>query len=114
MIGFSKTTKILIPALVAALFVSVTAQTSDAKPSRTQKGKKASTQAKASKPAPQMGREFVFDGSVIGGQYHSAGESVLTVEQDKPLSTLIGLRANFKDRLEVERSRLKMAESKGN
>lgn len=55
----------------------------------------------------KLGREFVFDGSTVNGRYHSAGEAVAKVEQEKKLNNLVGLRRDFKDRLAAERDRLK-------
>lgn len=55
----------------------------------------------------QVGREFVFDGSTVSGRYHSAGEAVAKVEQEKKMNDLVGMRRDFKDRLAAERDRLK-------
>lgn len=56
-------------------------------------------------------RELVFDGSTVSGQYHSAGEAVAKVEQEKKMNNLIGLRHDFKDRLTAEKERLKRGEA---
>lgn len=56
-----------------------------------------------------LSREVIFDGSMVNGRYHMAGEAVATVEDEKPLNDLIGLRRDFKDRLADEYSRLKNA-----
>jgi hypothetical protein len=51
--------------------------------------------------------DVVFDGSMINGRYHTAGEAVATVETEKKMNELVGFRRDFKDRLVVERARLK-------
>lgn len=40
-----------------------------------------------------------FEDLLVQGQYHFSDESVTTVEEDKVLDALIGVRADFKDRL---------------
>ncbi len=61
------------------------------------------------KPASgtKLSREIVFDGSNVNGQYHSAGEAVAKVEQEKKMNRLIGIRSDYKDRMSAERERLK-------
>ncbi len=54
-----------------------------------------------------LSRDVVFDGSMINGRYHTAGEAVTTVETEKKMNELVGFRRDFKDRLAVERARLK-------
>ena len=51
-------------------------------------------------------RDVVFDGSTVTGKYLSAGEATSVVEQEKKLGDLAGVRANFNDRLRVERAQL--------
>jgi hypothetical protein len=46
-----------------------------------------------------------FDDLLIQGQYHFSDEAVITVEQDKALDALLGVRKDFKDRLEQSASR---------
>jgi hypothetical protein len=58
----------------------------------------------------RLSRDIVFDGSNVNGQYHSAGEAVAKVEQEKKMNSLIGIRQDFKDRLSAERDRLKRGE----
>ena len=67
-------------------------------------GKKAKSTFGASE---NLSRDVVFDGSTVNGRYHSAGEAVATVETEKKMNDLIGFRRDFKDRLVVERARLK-------
>ena len=40
-----------------------------------------------------------FEDLLVQGKYHFSDESVTTVEEDKVLDSLIGVRADFKDRL---------------
>lgn len=51
------------------------------------------------KPASTQ-TEHSFDELLVQGKYHFSDESVTTVEEDKVLDALIGVRADFKDRLE--------------
>lgn len=67
------------------------------------------TVAKPEAAGSGLSREVVFDGSVVNGKYLSSGEAISTVETEKTLNNLIGLRADFKDRLLAERNRLKQA-----
>jgi hypothetical protein len=75
--------------------------------SAAQKAAKISAKPKQEAPAKNMSRDVVFDGSTVNGRYHSAGEAVATVENEKKLNDLIGARKDFKDRLAVENARLK-------
>jgi hypothetical protein len=54
----------------------------------------------------ELSRDVVFDGSTVNGRYLSAGEAISTVEQEKKMNDLIGVRANFNDRLKADRARL--------
>ncbi|WP_374030519.1 hypothetical protein [Bdellovibrio bacteriovorus] len=40
-----------------------------------------------------------FEDLLVSGQYHFSDEAVTTVEEDKVLNSLIGVRADFKDRM---------------
>lgn len=44
--------------------------------------------------------EHSFEDLLVQGKYHFSDESVTTVEEDKVLDALIGVRTDFKDRLE--------------
>lgn len=46
-----------------------------------------------------------FDELLIQGQYHFSDEIVTTVEQDKVLDALLGVRKDFKDRMKRSASR---------
>lgn len=46
-----------------------------------------------------------FDDLLVQGKYHFSDEAVTTVEDDKVLDSLIGVRTDFKDRLEQSAER---------
>lgn len=46
-----------------------------------------------------------FEDLLVQGKYHFTDESVTTVEEDKVLDALIGVRTDFKDRLESSAER---------
>jgi|GEM_PF-1447769 hypothetical protein len=49
---------------------------------------------------PKKGsQEMNFEDLLVSGQYHFSDEAVTTVEEDKVLNSLIGVRADFKDRM---------------
>lgn len=52
-------------------------------------------ETKTSKKAQDMN----FEDLLVSGQYHFSDEAVTTVEEDKVLNSLIGVRSDFKDRL---------------
>ncbi len=88
---------VLIGAVGAAIFVSFSASA---------KGKRVAKSGHAKAGSSTLSRDLVFDGSTVGGRYHSAGEAMSIVETEKDLINLIGMRRNFKDRLNAERVRL--------
>lgn len=45
-------------------------------------------------------KEHNFEDLLVQGKYHFSDEAVTTVEADKVLDALIGVRGDFKDRLE--------------
>lgn len=45
-------------------------------------------------------KEHNFEDLLVQGKFHFSDESVVTVEGDKVLDALIGVRKDFKDRLE--------------
>lgn len=55
----------------------------------------------APKPAdPKKGNTDVsFEDMLVQGKYHFSDEAVTTVEQDKILDSLLGIRKDFKDRI---------------
>lgn len=77
--------------LLAALFAVGSAQA--APPAKTEDAKKAAAAAGTT-------TEHSFDDMLVQGKYHFSDEAVTTVEEDKVLDALIGVRTEFKDRLE--------------
>lgn len=60
--------------------------------------------AKASPPKAEQAkknRELSFDDLLVQGKYQMAREAVVTVEEDKALNSLLGLRKDFKDRIKI-------------
>jgi len=53
----------------------------------------------AAKPAAKKAQDMSFEDLLVSGQYHFSDEAVTTVEEDKVLNSLIGVRADFKDRM---------------
>lgn len=51
------------------------------------------------KPAAKKTQDMNFEDLLVSGQYHFSDEAVTTVEEDKVLNSLIGVRADFKDRM---------------
>lgn len=54
----------------------------------------------AQKADAKSGQEHNFEDLLVQGKYHFSDEAVTTVEEDKVLDTLLGVRADFKDRME--------------
>lgn len=52
-------------------------------------------------PEVKVQKDHSFDDLLVQGKYHFADETVTTVEADRLLDALIGVRKDFKDRLEV-------------
>lgn len=54
----------------------------------------------AAAPAKKTGQsDMNFEDLLVSGQYHFSDEAVTTVEEDKVLNSLIGVRGDFKDRM---------------
>ncbi len=55
---------------------------------------------KATTTAPKTSNtEHNFEDMLVQGKFHFSDEAVTTVEEDKVLDSLIGVRKDFKDRL---------------
>ena len=67
----------------------------------------AKSKGKKKKAAPQtnsrvnLGTDFKFDASSVYGRYQFADEALATVEDEKLMDTLLGVRMDFKDRLQA-------------
>jgi hypothetical protein len=59
---------------------------------------------KAKAPAKKLSTSVDFGDRTVGGKYVYTTESITTVENDKSLDDLIGVRKNFKDRIERSES----------
>lgn len=59
----------------------------------------------AAPAADSSSRNHNFEDLLVQGKYHFATDSVTTVEADKVFDTLIGVRSDFKDRLEESASK---------
>lgn len=55
--------------------------------------------AKPTKKADASATAHNFEDLLVQGKYHFSEEAVSTVEDDKVLDSLIGVRSDFKDRL---------------
>lgn len=51
------------------------------------------------------GREHSFEDLLVQGKYQFSDEAVTTVEGDKVLDSLLGIRTDFKDRIEKSAGR---------
>lgn len=54
----------------------------------------------ASDTSKKLSTNVSFDDLLIQGKYQFSDESVTTVEQDKVLDSLLGVRKDFKDRIQ--------------
>jgi len=60
----------------------------------------------AETPPPKTeSTQHSFEDLLVQGKYHFSDEAVTTVEEDKVLDSLIGVRTDFKDRLEQSAER---------
>lgn len=50
-------------------------------------------------PVKDKKQDMNFEDLLVSGQYHFSDEAVTTVEEDKVLNSLIGVRTDFKDRM---------------
>jgi len=53
----------------------------------------------------QLGTNFSFDAASVHGKYQMAGQGVATVEDEKVVDDLLGMRRQFRDREQQEASR---------
>ena len=66
----------------------------------------ASSEAAASSSAKKKkSTEVSFDDVLVQGKYHFSDEAVTTVEDDKILDALLGVRTDFKDRIKKSTAR---------
>lgn len=55
--------------------------------------------------AKKKATNLSFDDILVQGKYHFSDEAVTTVENDKVLDALLGVRTDFKDRIKKSTSR---------
>lgn len=60
----------------------------------------AASKAAPTDPATKLTTDAQFGDHMVGGQYQVPFETVSTVENEKSIDSLIGVRKNFKDRIE--------------
>lgn len=56
--------------------------------------------APAASPAKSEKTQHDFEDLLVQGKYHFSDEAVTTVEEDKVLDSLLGVRTDFKDKIE--------------
>jgi hypothetical protein len=59
----------------------------------------------ANRPAKTEKTEHNFEDLLVQGKYHFSDEAVTTVEEDKVLDSLLGIRTDFKDKIEQSAGR---------
>jgi hypothetical protein len=90
---------ILMTALVAT-----TAFAADKK-EEAKKDAAADAAAPAAAKATKKTTDVSFEDVLVQGKYHFSDEAVTTVEQDKILDALLGVRTDFKDRMKKSSAR---------
>jgi hypothetical protein len=68
-----------------------------AAPSETNSG---ASRSASSTAARKKTTEVSFEDVLVQGKYHFSDEAVTTVEQDKVLDALLGVRTDFQDRID--------------
>lgn len=61
--------------------------------------------APAATASKKKSTEVSFDDVLVQGKYHFSDEAVTTVEDDKILDALLGVRTDFKDRIKKSTAR---------
>lgn len=62
-------------------------------------------QAASQKQEKDLETNMSFEDMIVKGKYHFSDEAVSTVEEDKVLDSLLGIRKDFKDRIERSANR---------
>ncbi|MCB0363897.1 MAG: hypothetical protein H6624_09855 [Bdellovibrionaceae bacterium] len=60
---------------------------------------------KAEEKKQGLSTDMSFEDLLVQGKYHFSDEAVATVEEDKVLDALLGIRKDFKDRIKRSASR---------
>lgn len=96
--------KTLILILSICVFSFNIAEAKTKKSKSPQKTKVTKT-VKKNDPDGQLGTSFSFDAASVRGKYQMAGQGIASVEDEKVLDDLLGLRRSFKDREAQESAR---------
>lgn len=64
-----------------------------------------SKQSMARETAKRLSTSMTFSGSRVGGQYQVPGEATARIENEKPIEELLGLRTQFRDRMQQDEER---------
>ncbi len=98
----SKVFSVLLAAMTLGLALSVNAANEPAaKPAAGRTDAPAGAAAASAKKTTDVS----FDDVLVQGKYHFSDEAVTTVENDKVLDALLGVRTDFKDRLKKSAAR---------
>jgi len=65
----------------------------------------AAPEASSPSVSKKKSTEVSFDDVLVQGKYHFSDEAVTTVEDDKILDALLGVRTDFKDRIKKSTAR---------
>ncbi len=87
----SSVTRIMLTVFAAILVSAIVGEVALAQEQNTAKKKKTT--------------EVSFDDVLVQGKYHFSDEAVTTVEDDKILDALLGVRTDFKDRIKKSTAR---------
>ncbi|MES2769261.1 MAG: hypothetical protein V4596_08950 [Bdellovibrionota bacterium] len=88
----------------ALLFMATIFVVKDADAATQRDAKKKQKQSQTQAPKKKLSTNLDFDDRTVGGKYNFSTEAITTVENDKSLDDLIGVRKNFKDRIERSES----------
>lgn len=92
----------MVTGAVMALAAGVAHASTNAEEALKTEPQKEAPQPAASK---KKSTEVSFEDVLVQGKYHFSDEAVTTVEQDKVLDALLGVRTDFKDRLKKSTTR---------
>lgn len=89
---------ILIFFLTIAISLAITAH-GKTNSKVSSKAKVKSVEKSSAKSNSQLSTDVRFDGQLVGGKIQSPFESLTVVENEKSIDDLVGMRANFSDRI---------------
>lgn len=99
--------RLILGSVLAIALIMPSAEAAKTTKKKTAKAKATTTITKADRPfgKPRLGTEHSFSALDVKGRYQYPAESNVTVEDEKGLTDLLGVRRHFKDRLQVEETR---------